>query len=208
MDKKDPIPFRARRREKRASRARTSVGRSQGSRRAPANPGELDDVHAYWVHFLKSPLGRSRFYWTDRMLWGNAILTGLLAMVVAGVRIGLQPLTIVTVGINVFFVFVLVYYLMPWVIDFLLNRLGVRQSTVDAIKLNVIALSGWLTIALLLKLVPWVQPFVYDAALLWASLLLFWAVRRLSRGPWYTALAATLGGVVSIAIVQWLLTYL
>lgn len=208
MDKKDPIPFRARRREKRAARAQRTVRRPPGPRRPSAHPGELDDMRAYWTHFLKSPLGGGRFYWTDRMLWGNAIFTGLIAMIVAGVRIGFQPLTIITVGINSFFLFVLVYYLMPWVMDFLLNRLGVRQSAVDPIKLDVIALSGWLAIALLLRLVPLVQPFLYDAVLLWATILLFWAVRRIMRAPWYAALAATLGGVLSVVIVQWLLTYL
>lgn len=209
MDKKDPIPFRAKSREKRLARMRP--GRSAGpqSRQNPPNGGELDEVKAYWQHFIRAPLGgKGRFYWTDRMLWGNAILTGLLAMIVSAFRVGFHPLTLITAGINLFFIFVLVYYLLPWVTYFLMSRMGVRQASVDQVKLAVIMLSGWVTIALLLGLVPRFQPFLSDAGLLWFAILLYLAVKRTHKSRPLPAALATLGGLLSVLLVQMLLTYL
>ncbi|NMP23598.1 hypothetical protein [Sulfobacillus harzensis] len=142
------------------------------------------------------------------MLWGNAILTALVAMVVDGIRIGFRPFTLITAGIDVFFVFVLAYYLLPWVMYFLLNRMKVRQASVDQVKHDVIVLSGWVALAVLLGLVPWLQPYLYAAAGLWVVIAIFWLVRRTLKAPWVPVAAATLGGSLSVLIVQMLLTSL
>jgi hypothetical protein len=97
MDRKRPISFQARRKERRQQRTRAGTG------------GEFDEVVRYWQQFVRHPWsGSGRFFWTERMFWGNAILGGAVAMAAGILEAGLHPLLLVVLFINVFFLFVLV----------------------------------------------------------------------------------------------------
>lgn len=209
MDKKDPIPFRARQRQHRAAR-KVTPPRQRPVPRPPSKPGELDDVRAYWTRLVHEPFaGPGRFYWTDRMLWGNALLTALASMVITAVRLGgLHILALFSEGINTFFVFFLVYYLFSWVCWWLLVRLGQRQASVDTLKLDMIVVSGWLAMVVLLGLVPYLQPWLYSAALLGFAVLTVRAVRRSIRAPWSASMMSAAGGLISVLLVQIILTRL
>ncbi len=200
MDKKDPIPFRAKKRERQMTRNRGP---------SPAGGGELDDVRAYWQRFFHQPFGGpGRLLWTDRMFWGNALAAALLTAIATGVEAGFQVLLIITSAINTFFIFFLIYYLMAWVTQWLLVRLNVRQASTDAIRLELIVLSGWLVAVSLLRIIPLFQPWLYDASVVGFGILAALAVRRSARASWRNAGLATLGGGLSVIIVSMLLTRL
>lgn len=208
MDKKEPIPFQPRKRQRDARKGPTK-SKAKSSRRQPASRvGEMDDVREYWHRFFQHPFsGPGRYQWTERMLWGNALLAALLTTVGIGLELGLHFLFLFTTFINVFFLFFLVYYLFPWVADWILRQLKVRGAFVDPIKLELIVLSGWLAIASLFRLIPYYGVLPRYAAFSAFTILMLFALRRQVRSSWTHALLAWAGGVVSIAIIMLVLQY-
>ncbi|PSR21784.1 MAG: hypothetical protein C7B45_09370 [Sulfobacillus acidophilus] len=207
MDKRDPISFQQRKRERQAKRAGV-VKQRPTQRPSPARAGgETDDVREYWARFIHHPFsGSGRFLWTERMLWGNALLASILTTIGIAVEVGFHLLTMISVFINAFFLFFLAYYLFPWVADWILRQHQKRVSSVDTLKLEMIVLSGWLVIASLVRLVPVYYPLPYFAALLAFAVLVMVAVHRQVRVPWSQSALATAGGVMSVAIVMAILS--
>lgn len=204
MDKKDPIPFNSRKRQKRVKDARTQSRYQQPPRRP--TDGALDDVRAYWTHFIRAPFaGPGRFYWTERMLWGNAVIAGILSLIGTAIVVGFAPLTLISYAINAVFVFFVVYYLMTWVINWILIRMGSRQHFTDALRLEMIVLSGWLVVVSLVRLVPIAQPLLYDAAILVFGILTLIAVHRVARVTWTKAILSSLGGAIAVILLLMIL---
>ncbi len=197
MGKKDPIPFQPRKRQ------RGAKTKSKSARRPPApQGGETDEVREYWRHFFQHPFSApARYRWTERMLWGNALLAALLTTIGTALESGFHFLLLISTFINVFFLFFLVYYLFPWVVDWILHQLKVRGAYVDAVKLEVIVLSGWLTIASLFRLIPEYSPWPAVAALAAFAVLTLFALQRRIRAPWMKTIPAWAGGVFSVAII-------
>lgn len=216
MDKKEPISFHKRKREiaSRRSQKRRSDSTRTRSHRYPPRPaglirsGQWDDVTRYWQHFLHHPGGggSARFLWTERMLWGNGIGTALLVTIGYAIERGPHFLLLFSSFVGTLFFFFLMYYLLPWVIDWVLARLGTRFHTVDALKSEVIAMSGWIVIASLTPLIPWLAPWPYYAALLGLGILVYLAARRQSRAAWTQAALATAAGAAAVFLVQYLLS--
>lgn len=203
MDKKDPIPFQLRKRERQNQR--------HTPRKKPAAPrggGETDDIRIYWTQFFKHPWGGTgRLFWTERMLWGNALIAALATTVGAVLELGFQFLMVLSVFINAFFLFFLIYYMMPWVIDWIMVRFNVRSGSIDGLKLEMIVLSGWLVVVNLLRLVPFYAPLPYYAAMLGFMILILLAVRRQTRAGWPQSIGATAGGALAVLIVLALLSH-
>ncbi len=207
VDKRDPIPFQQRKRERQAKRTGSAKQR-QMQRPSPMRAGgETDDVRDYWVRFIHHPFaGPGRFLWTERMMWGNALLAAILTTIGVTVEVGFHILAMISVFINAFFLFFLAYYMFPWVADWILRQRHKHVSSVDALKLEMVVLSGWLVIASLVRLVPFYYPIPYFAALLAFSVLVMAAVHRHVRVTWSESALATAGGVVSVAIVMAILS--
>jgi len=198
MNKKDPISFKDRKRQKKITHYQP-----------PRGGGELDDVRTYWVRFFHNPFaGPGRLMWTERMLWGNALIAGILTIVGGIFAFGFKPLTLFSLFINAFFVFFLVYYLMPWVMNWILIRLQVRQSSVDSLKLEMIVISGWLVAVNLIRLIPYIQPLLYDCSVLLFGILTVLSIRRVTRASWGQAILSSLGGALSVVIVLTILAYI
>ncbi len=211
LDKKDPIPFQSRKRQRAQRKVppRKGAVKPRSSSVRPVGPrgGETDDVRDYWHRFLRHPLsGPGRLLWTERMLWGNALLAALLTTAGIVVEFGFRFLTIISVFINAFFLFFLAYYMFPWVVDWIFHRQHVHASTVDGLKVEMIVLSGWLVIASLAHLVPFYAPLPYSAALLACGILALFAVHRRVRASWVKTALATAGGALSVAVVMAILS--
>lgn len=195
MDKK-LISLRDKRRERRIQ-----------SRKPPRRPGELDDVLVYWQRMIRNPLQMAgRQYWTERMLWGNALLAGLLQAVGLTVWQGIHPLIFITTVVNTLFLFFLVYYVMTYVISWILERTGQRIVNLDSLRTGLIVLSGWLLVLELLPLIP--VPYLYGAGILGFSLLVLRSVHYATRASWSRIVLATAGGEVLIAVIMMLLAHL
>lgn len=207
VDKRDPIPFQQRKRERQAKRAQASKPNPMQRPSAGRPGGETDDVRDYWARFVHHPFsGPGRLLWTERMLWGNALLAAILTTIGSMLEVGFRLLTMISVFINAFFLFFLAYYLFPWVADWILRQRQVRASTVDSLKLEMIVLSGWLVIASLIRLVPFYSPLPYFAALLAFGVLVMLAMHQRIRVSWSQSALATAGGIFSVAIVMAILS--
>ncbi|MCY0898373.1 MAG: hypothetical protein OWU33_05465 [Firmicutes bacterium] len=195
MDKKQPISFQARKRERRTKKPPT---------RRPPNqrPGELDDVRLYWQQFIAHPLaGPGRFLWTERMLWGNSLLAGVITTFGIMLEFGFHFLMLLAVFVNAFFLFFLVYYVLPWVADWVLKQFHVYQSSVDGIKRQMIVISGWLVVVNLLRLVPVAHSLLYDAAFVGFFALVAMALHRQTRAPWGATIAAALASLIAVWLI-------
>lgn len=196
MDKKDPIPFRAKRRE-RQQRVR------------PATPGELDDFRVYWSRFFRGPFkGPGRDVWTERMLWGNALFAGLVRALATLFTTGFSVLYMVTVLINTFFVFFLVYYIMSWVMNWILVRWQLRTASTGYLRLEMIVLSGFLVVMSLLPLIPSVGGYAYPLGMVGFGVLVVIHAHRAVRASWTQSMISTLGGGLAVIAIQILLSHL
>lgn len=191
MDKKT-ISFRAKQREKRESRVH------------PKNPGEMDDFVIYWRRMFHNPLQRAgRQVWTERMLWSNALVAALIHGASFTFEQGFHFIYLVSNMVNTFFVFFLVYYVMTWIIAWVLDKTGSRMTDVQAIRLQIIILSGWLVLASVMTFVP--IMLAYDAVLLVFLVLTARAVKHATGAPWWRAGAATSVGGLGLFVILVLL---
>lgn len=140
------------------------------------------------------------------MLWGNALLAAIITTVGVVLESGFSFGLLISVFINAFFLFVLMYYMFPWVVDWIFHRQRVHASSVDGLKLEMIVLSGWLVIVSVVRLIPYFAPLPYLAALLAFGVLTLFAVRRRVRAGWAPTALATAGGLVSVAVVMAILS--
>lgn len=206
MGKKDPIPFEQRKRERsgrKASPKKPGKKTSPPARPVPARGGETNDVRLYWSHFFRQPFAvPGRYLWTERMLWGNALIAAILTTVGSSLERGLHLSVIIPAFINAFFVFFLVYYVFPWVADWIFHRMKVHASNVDGLKLDMIVLSGWLVIVTLTRIIPFFSPLPYWTASLLFGVLMLLAVHRRVRSSWREALLATVGGWMAVAVIM------
>jgi len=202
MEQKPPIPFRPRKRS-----ANRSSRRSGSPAKAARRPSETEDVVAYWAHFIREPIPRpGKFYWTERMLWGNALLAALGMVVATAVVSGFAPMLLLTRFINAFFLFFLFYYAYPWIAVWVLGKRHVMRTSVDDLKTGIIMGSGWLVIATWGQLIP--LPFAADVFwLLWAVILTV-LLKRIARTTWTTAGLASGTGWLSVMIINLILSTL
>ncbi|MCY0878830.1 MAG: hypothetical protein OWU84_07815 [Firmicutes bacterium] len=202
MNKKQPISFQARKRERRAKK-------SAPKRPASARAGEWDEVQVYWRQFLAHPFqGPGRLLWTERMLWGNSLLAGIATTLGIALEEGFHFLTLLEVFVNAFFLFFLAYYVVPWIADWVLRQFRVYQSSVDGIKRSMIVLSGWLVLVNLIRLIPWAHSLPYEAAFIAFFVLVGVALRRDLRAPGGAAALAALTSLISVWLILILLSIL
>lgn len=216
MGKKDPIPFQQKKRERTGRPGRKGAPKPRSGKKpgppnrpvsTPRGAGETQEVRLYWSHFIRQPFaGPGRFLWTERMLWGNALIAAVLTTIGITIEIGFSLLTMISVFINAFFLFFLVYYLFPWVADWVFRKLKVYASSVDGLKLEMIVLSGWLVIVSLMRLVPFYYPLPYWTAALLFGVLMLIAVHRRVRSSWGQAALATAAGGLAVAVVMLILS--
>ncbi|AEW05504.1 hypothetical protein Sulac_2014 [Sulfobacillus acidophilus DSM 10332] len=201
MQQKPPIPFRPRKRSPNRS------SRRSGSPKSVRRPSETEDVVEYWTRFIRQPIPKpGKFYWTERMLWGNALLAALVMVVATAVVSGFAPMLLLTRFINTFFLFFLFYYAYPWIAAWVLQKFHVLRASVDDLKTGIIMGSGWLVIATWGQLIP--LPFAADVFwLLWAVILAI-LLKRIARTTWTTAGLATGAGWLSVMIINLILSTL
>jgi hypothetical protein len=198
VGKKDPIPFQLRKKQ-RAQAKKGRAARRPPNVRPPTSGGELDEVLIYWRQFAAKPFdGPGRNFWTERMLWGNAILTALATMLGLALEDGFRLYVMVGSFVNVFFLFALAYYVIPWVTDWIFRKLHIPASNVDGLKVEMIVLSGWLVVASLIRLIPFFQPLPYWGAMLGFAVLIVLAVHRRVRSTW--GQSALAGGGAAIVL--------
>ncbi len=198
MDRKDPISFQARKRERRQKQRSRGPGKPSG----PVGGGELDEVRMYWQRFVRHPFqGPGRLLWTERMFWGNALVAGIFTGLGDLIEKHFQLMAMVYAFISAFFLFALMYYVFPWVTTWLLQRIGVKNSSVDGLKLELIVLSGWLTIVNLISLVPYYSPLPYYAAMVGFAVLVLLATKRQTRTNGMQTFWAGAGGMLAVLVV-------
>lgn len=208
LGKKSPIPFQQRKRERAGKKAsKQPPKKPRSSYPMSAKSGQPDDVRLYWSHFIQNPFaGPGRFFWTERMLWGNALIAALLTTLGATLEVGFHFLAMITVFINAFFLFFLFYYLFPWVADWIFRQLKITSTTVDGMKGEVIVISGWLVALSLTRLIPFYAPLAYWVASVLFAVLLLVALHRRIRTTWFQAALATAGGSLAVAIAMMILS--
>lgn len=165
-------------------------------------------MRLYWSRFIHHPLGgNGRFLWTERMLWGNGLIAGILTTLGISLEIGFKFFTMISVFIDAFFLFFLFYYLFPWIADWTFRQLKVPASTIDGMKSDIITLSGWLVLVNLMRLVPFYYPLPYWVASILFSVLLLLAMHRRIRSSWGQAVLATASGAMAVALVTLILAH-
>lgn len=163
---KGPIPFRPR-------------PAGKGGRRPPQGGGEIDEWLWYWRERLRHPLALGgRSFWTERMLYGNAIAGGILLAVSETVRFGFNVLGIASAILNALFIAFIWYYAVPWLSAWIHGALSSVRRPPDTagLKNELIAFSGVFVV------LPLVTFFSFGVALwiAWATTaVLLWRVLRL-----------------------------
>ncbi len=193
------ISFRDKQRKRQQSRG------PQRPRSGP--PHEWDDLVWYWRRILQSPLQLAgRQGWTERMMWSNAILAGLIRIIGLTIMDGFHLLLILTTFVNMLFLAFLFYYGMTWVIDWVVGRTRGSHPyfSVADLRREVIVLSGWIVIFALLALIP--APFFSLLALLGFAAMLVRAVHQVYRVTWGQTLMASAAGILSIVAVLYILS--
>ncbi len=164
---KGPISFRARaKKHNKPNRPRRT---HQG--------GELDEWFDYWRERLRHPwsLG-GRTFWTERMLYGNALAGGLLVALIEIWLRGFSVLGFVSAVLNVVFLAFIWYYAVPWVTGAIHGAVSASHRPPDTagLKTELIGVSGLFTLVPFLCLWSFPMAFWIGTALvavvLWRSL--------------------------------------
>lgn len=198
---KKPISFKDHSRKRHMEKLYKSKPRRQAR--------EWDDLVDYWRYFLRNPTQvAGQGPWTDRMLWSNAIVAGILAAVRVLVFGGIHVMFMLSAVINTLFMAFLFYYALTWVVVWVLNRTepGRRTYAVDTVRVQAIVYSGWIVILTLLSWAP-LPGLVYLGALV---LVVFGvrAVRQLYGVTWPRAVSSVLAGSLTMLIVIMILNHL
>ncbi|AUW94600.1 MAG: hypothetical protein C7B44_02095 [Sulfobacillus thermosulfidooxidans] len=178
-------------------------------RKARRQPREWDDFLDYWHYFLRNPFQvASQGPWTDRMLWSNAIVAGILAALRVVAFIGFHVMFMLSAVINTLFIAFLFYYGLTWVIVWVLNRTepGRRSYAVDTIRVQAIVYSGWLIVLTLISWIP-ISGLVYLAGAI-LVILGIRAVHQLYGVSWPRAVSSMLAGSVSMIAIIMILNHL
>lgn len=176
--------------------------RSSSKPRPPQKPTEWDDLRAYWHNIFKHPLTfGERTFWTDRMLWSNAIVAGILRAIASVMYGGFNPLLLFTALINTLFVAFLLLYGFSWIVRWILGKFSKHKAMVNqnGIHTQIIIQSGWLIIFSLFTFVPY--PWTIDIVFFAFFLMLWRGIHHVSNLGWFKTLVATLGGYVTFAVI-------
>lgn len=190
---KKPISFKSQSRRRRLEKQYRPRPRKQVH--------EWDDLVDYWRLFIRNPFQLAgRAVWTERMLWSNAILAGLLAALQIFLVAGFHLLTLLSASIDLLFDAFLFYYALSWLIVWILNRTepSQRRYDVDILRRQAIVYSGWLVIGVLARWIPF--PYVVPLIVLLVVILGIRAVRWLYNVTWIRAAASVLSGTATIWI--------
>ncbi len=201
---KKPISFKDHSRKRRLEKTYKSKAKVR------RQPHEWDDFLDYWRYFFRNPLQvASPGPWTDRMLWSNAIVAGLLGALHVLVFVGFHIMFMLSAVINVIFDAFLFYYAMTWISIWVLNRTESSRRTydTDAIRVQAIVYSGWILILSVLEWVPFSGLLVYLGAV--ALIVLgVRAVKTLYSVSWMRAIASVMAGAIAMFLVIMILNRL
>ncbi|WP_053958741.1 hypothetical protein [Sulfobacillus thermosulfidooxidans] len=160
---------------------------------------EWDDLVDYWRLFIPNPAQLSdRGPWTERMLWSNAILAGLISALRIWLFAGFHLLVMLSVAINTLFDMFLFYYALTWIVVWILNRTETahKRYEVDTLRKQAIAYSGWLVILVVAAWIP--VPFLSIGIGLIIAVLGIRAVHFLYGVNWLRSAASVLSGSATI----------
>lgn len=165
---KDPIWFRSRA-KKRPPARRPVARRPRGS--------EIDEWLDYWRERARRPLALGgRSFWTERMLYGNALAGGLFLAVIEIWKIGFSVLGFISAVLNVLFLAFIWYYAVPWLTSAIHGGMSphLRPPDTAGLKNELIAYSGIFALAPLLAIASFSLAFwvgwILIAAILWRML--------------------------------------
>ncbi|CAB1127673.1 conserved membrane protein of unknown function [Candidatus Hydrogenisulfobacillus filiaventi] len=187
---------------KRGRQPRTAQPKKKRGRPASGQrPSPGGDWSLYWRQVLRRPLDHSeRGYWTERMLWTNALAGGLLHGAVYLPR--LAVLGFFSTLINTLFEAAVFYYVLSWLAAWAVTPPGARRRGVLAdqwpARREVIGLSGGFLLAGLAFWLPEAWPVVPAVLFLILWGLFVRGVHRAYRTSWSRALA---GGGLGLAAV-------
>ena len=139
------------------------------------------------------------------MVWSNALVAGLIRVIILTITSGFHFLLLLTMFVNTLFVAFLFYYGMSWVTDWVIGRTGShrRYFSVTDLRREMIVLSGWIVLFVLLSLVPFGIGQLVAVIGFFAMALR--AVRYVYRIPWGQALLATAAGMISMVAILYIL---
>lgn len=193
------ISFRDKQRRRRQS--------GSGGRKQSGRPREWDDLALYWKRMIRNPLQLSgRQVWTDRMLWSNALVAGILRAIALTIFGGFHFLLILTAVINTLFLAFLFYYGMTWVVDWVIGRAGNSRQhyAVSDLRTEMIVLSGLIVVYAILGSLIGFPGMVVTFLALVAGVLR--AVHHVYRVDWNHVIVATGAGVLSMIAVLYILS--
>jgi hypothetical protein len=147
--------------------------------------------------------------WTDRMLWSNAIVAGLLGAIHVLVFVGFHVMFMLSAVINTLFDAFLFYYAMTWVIVWVLNRTeqGRRNYDIETVRVQAIVYSGWIIILNVLSWLPYSGLLVYLGSLV-LVILGVRAVKTLYGVNWMRSIASVLTGSIAMYAIIMILNHL
>ncbi len=131
--------------------------RPHGSgRRRQQHPHELDEWFDYWRERLAKPLALGgRSFWTERMLYGNALVGGLILAGVETWKFGFSILGFATAVLNMVFMAFIWYFGVPWLTGAIHSAMTSSRRPPDSagLKNELIAFSGLFVVVSLLALI-------------------------------------------------------
>ena len=193
------ISFRDRQRRRRQS--------GSGGRKSSGRPREWDDLALYWRRMIRNPVQLSgRQVWTDRMLWSNALVAGILRAIALTIFVGFHFLLILTAVINTLFLAFLFYYGMTWVVDWVMGRTGNSRQhyAVSDLRTEMIVLSGLIVVYAVLASLIGFPGMVVAFVVLVAGVVR--AVHHVYRVTWSQVIVATGAGILSMVAVLYILS--
>ncbi len=183
---KGPISFQSHQKKRRAARA--------SERRRPQRPHELDEWFDYWRERLHRPIALGgRSFWTERMLYGNALAGGLILAGIETWKFGFSILGFATAVLNMVFMAFIWYFGVPWLTGAIHTAMTSSRRPPDSagLKNELIAFSGLFVPVALLAIISLNLAF-------WLGWVLF-AVTIFRLLRFYYAESAPVAGVQTLA---------
>ena len=143
---KGPIYFRSRVRKH--VRPNRSGPRRQG--------GEIDEWLDYWRERVRRPFAvGGRTFWTERMLYGNALAGGIILAIIEAWRLGFSIWGVASAVLNALFLVFIWYYAIPWLTQSIHSALTQSRRPPDTagVKSELIAFSGLFTLVPLMSII-------------------------------------------------------
>ncbi|MCY0881716.1 MAG: hypothetical protein OWS74_06945 [Firmicutes bacterium] len=194
---KKPISFQDKLHE-RKNKIRTRRPSSSSASSAPR--ADDNDFLIYWSRILRNPLQLSgRGYWTERMLWSNGAVAGIIVGLHYLFIDGIHILLFLAGLVNILFFTFIFYYTIPWMVTHILPKMHRKKRRIyssDMLKRELIVLSGWFVLYALAQWIPWHALLITSGLALLLGIEVIRAIRYTYRTSWLDTIVSGLVGFV------------